>query len=331
MSPPRRPRGGGLSAGGWAPQLTPRTAVRIAVLGAIAMGLLGLLLVRLWFLQVIGGEDYAAAAESNRLRTVITEAPRGNILDRNGDVLVANRPGKNVVVHPRELTGARREQVLERLAPKLHLPADELIEKVDAGDSRPLESVVLAENVTPRLYYYLAQRRRQFPGVGLEEAYLRTYPRGDLAAHVLGQTGKIGAGEIDDYRRRGYAGDETVGKGGIEQEYEQFLKGTPGAGRRGGRTLRGSRWGARWSPRGRRRRVATSSSASTDRPSVRCRTRCARRSRWAAPPAPPAWHSTRPPARSWPWRRIPPSTPPCSWTGPRSRSTASTRAPTPPR
>ena len=152
MSPqPRRgPRGGGgLSPGGWAPQLTPRTAVRIAILGAIVMSLLGLLLVRLWFLQVISGEDYAAAAESNRLRTVITEAPRGNILDRNGDVLVANRPGKNVVVHPRDLTGSRREEVLSRLAPKLHLPLGELIKKVDAGDSRPLEPVVLAENVDP--------------------------------------------------------------------------------------------------------------------------------------------------------------------------------------
>jgi penicillin-binding protein 2 len=225
----RGPRGaGGLSAGGWAPQLTPRTAVRIAILGAIAMSLLGLLLVRLWFLQVISGEDYAAAAESNRLRTVITEAPRGNILDRNGDVLVANRPGKNVVVHPRDLTGSRREEVLARLAPKLHLPVGELIKKVDDGDSRPLEPVVLAENVAPRLYYYLAQRRRQYPGVGLENTYLRTYPQGDLAAHVLGQVGKIGADDIDAYRRRGYAGNETVGKGGIEQEYEQFLKGTPG-------------------------------------------------------------------------------------------------------
>jgi penicillin-binding protein 2 len=202
--------------------------VRIAILGAIAMSLLALLLVRLWFLQVISGEHYAAAAESNRLRTVITEAPRGNILDRNGDVLVANRRGKNVVVRPRELTGTRREQVLERLAPKLDLPVGELMKKVDAGDSRPLEPVVLAENVAPRLYYYLAQRRRQFPGVGLEDTYLRTYPKGTLAAHVLGQTGKIGADDIDAYRRRGYVGNETVGRGGIEQQYEQLLKGTPG-------------------------------------------------------------------------------------------------------
>jgi penicillin-binding protein 2 len=202
--------------------------MRIAILGAIAMSLLGLLLVRLWFLQVISGDTYAAAAESNRLRTVITEAPRGNILDRNGDVLVANRPGKNVVVHPRDLTGSRREEVLARLAPKLHLPLPELIKKVDAGDSRPLEPVVLAENVAPKLYYYLAQRRRQYPGVGLEDTYLRTYPKGDLAAHVLGQVGKIGADQIDAYRRQGYAGNETVGKGGIEQQYEQFLKGTPG-------------------------------------------------------------------------------------------------------
>ena len=87
---------------------------------------------------------------------------------------------------------------------------------------------MLAENVAPRLYYYLAQRRRQYPGVGLEDTYLRTYPQGDLAAHVLGQVGKIGADQIDAYRRRGYAGNEVVGKGGIEQQYEQFLKGTPG-------------------------------------------------------------------------------------------------------
>ena len=230
----RRPVKGGrggrppLRGGGWAPALTPRTAVRIAVLGGIALTLLGLLLVRLWFLQVISGEQYAAAAEGNRLRTVVTEAPRGKVLDRTGEVLVTNRTGVDVVARPRDLTGARRERVLRRLAPKLEVPAAELVTRVEAGEDRPFESVALARNVRPALAYYLAQRSRQFPGIGLEDSYLRTYPEGKLGAHVLGQTGKIDADEVDDYRRLGYAGNETVGKGGIEQEYEEFLKGVPG-------------------------------------------------------------------------------------------------------
>ena len=67
--------------------------MRIAVLGGIALTLLGLLLIRLWFLQVISGEQYAEAAEGNRLRTVVTDAPRGKVLDRNGELLVGNRTG----------------------------------------------------------------------------------------------------------------------------------------------------------------------------------------------------------------------------------------------
>jgi penicillin-binding protein 2 len=228
--PPRRTGlRAGLSSGGWAPALTPSTAVRIAVLGAIALTLLGLLLVRLWFLQVINGEEYAAAAEGNRLRTVVTEAPRGKVLDRNGDLLVGNRTGTSLVVQPRELTGRRREQVMNRLAAKLDVPAAELVARVEAGESRPFESVVIAQNVRPALAYYLAQRERQFPAVALRDTYLRTYPQGKLAAHVLGATGKISAEEIDDYRGRGYEGNETVGKGGVEQRYESFLRGAPGS------------------------------------------------------------------------------------------------------
>ena len=229
--PPRRTGlRAGMSTGGWAPALTPGTAVRIAILGGIALALLGLLLIRLWFLQVISGEEYSAAAEGNRLRTVVTEAPRGKVLDRNGELLVGNRTGTNLIVAPRELTGARREEVLRTLAGKLDgVTYDELAKRVQAGESRPFESVVIAQNIRPALAYYIAQRERQFPGVGLRDTYLRTYPEGRVAAHVLGSTGKISAAELKDYRARGYEGNETVGKGGVEQEYEGLLRGTPGS------------------------------------------------------------------------------------------------------
>lgn len=234
-SPPRRSprRTGGGSGGGWAPALTPQTAVRIAILGGIAMSLLGLLLVRLWFLQVISEEEYSARAEGNRLRTVITQPARGNILTRDGRALVQNKLGENIVASPRDLSGENRTVVLTRLARKLSelgepITAKELIAKVTAGDNRPLESVILAENIEPRLYRYMAERRRDYPGIQLQQSYLRAYPEGQLAAHVVGSTGRIGPAEIAAYRKAGYSGNETIGVSGIEQTYEKFLAGTPG-------------------------------------------------------------------------------------------------------
>ena len=230
--PPRRGsrtgRRANRPAGGWAPTLTPKTAVRIAILGGIAMSLLGLLLVRLWFLQVINEEQYAQRADGNRLRTIITQPPRGKILTADGVPLVTNTTGENLVARPRELTGDRRREVLARLAPKIGQPLPELLKKVAAGDNQPLQSVVLARNIDPALFGYLAERRRDFPGISLEQTFLRAYPQGDLAAHVLGSTGPINALQIKDYRKRGYAGDETIGVDGVEQQYESVLRGTPG-------------------------------------------------------------------------------------------------------
>ena len=227
---PRRPPGrlGGGGGGGWAPALTPRIAVRIAILGGIAMTLLGILLVRLWFLQVISGDQYAQRAEGNRLRTVISEAPRGNIVDRNGTALVKNFTGENLIAQPRELQGTRRVAILTRLSKVIGVPANEMVKEVQKGDDQPLEPVILARNVDPAVSQYLAERRRDFPGISLRQTYLRYYPEGSVAAHILGQTGRIGPEQIDAYRRKGYQGDETVGISGIEQQYEEFLTGTPG-------------------------------------------------------------------------------------------------------
>ena len=110
--PRRGPRGGGgLSAGGWAPALTPRTAVRIAILGGIAMSLLGLLLVRLWFLQVISGED--VRGRGRRATGCARSSPRppaATSSTATATPLVANTAGRRTwSCHPRDLTGARRD------------------------------------------------------------------------------------------------------------------------------------------------------------------------------------------------------------------------------
>lgn len=232
-TPPRRipPRAQGPASGGsggGVPALTPRTAVRIAVLGGIALVLLGVLLTRLWFLQVIGSTEYAQAAEGNRLRAVVTEGPRGNILDRNGEVIVGTKKAYNLTVRPQDLTGDRREAVLGRLARKLDVPVADLTRAVEEGEATPYESVVLVENVDKRLRFYVAERRDDLRGLTLQETFTRDYRHGRLAAHLLGYTGRIGEDEIEDYRGRGYIGNERVGQTGVELQYERVLRGTPG-------------------------------------------------------------------------------------------------------
>lgn len=216
------------TGGGGSPALNPQVAMRLAVLGGIAIALLTVLLLRLWFLQVIGSEAYASQADSNRLRSVVLDAPRGDIVDRDGEVLATSQLVQNLVAQPLELRGQRRERVVRRLADKLDLPAGEVRAKLEAGDATPYRSVVIEEDVPQQVQLYIAERRHQFPGVSLRQSYKRIYPNGAVAAHVLGYTGAISAKAEDDYLRRGYGPDERVGVSGVELQYESWLRGKPG-------------------------------------------------------------------------------------------------------
>jgi penicillin-binding protein 2 len=217
---------------GGEPTLTHKVAWRIAALGFIGLVLVGILLVRLWFLQVIGSERYVERADVNRLREVVIEPKRGTITDREGTVLVGNKPSTDVVARPRELTGERRERVLRRLAPLVGVPYAELDAAVEAGENTPYQSVTIATNIDAKLAIALRERPRQFPGISLTESYVRDYrqtPDGQPhAAHVLGFTGAITEESIGKYRDEGYLGNERVGVSGVESQYEAFLRGAPG-------------------------------------------------------------------------------------------------------
>ncbi|MFN8123956.1 MAG: penicillin-binding protein 2 [Thermoleophilia bacterium] len=232
MLTPRPTGGGGPTGNPRRPQrpLTPRTAFRIAVLGIIAMGMIGVLVVRLWFLQVIGGQAYAQRANDNILRTIVTEAPRGVITDRTGKVVLAqNSPSQNIVAYPKELVGDRRKLVMGRLADTLGVTRYSLLAKMRRGElNYPYQPVVLARDIPAGVSLPVAERIREFPGVELQDSFVRQYPNGTLAAHLLGYTGPIYERQYKDYIARGYNGNERVGQDGVEAEYEQYLKGVSG-------------------------------------------------------------------------------------------------------
>ena len=92
----------------------------------------------------------------------------------------------------------------------------------------PFEPVVLQQDAPPALQAYVEERQAQLPGIQLQAAYKREYPNGTLAAHILGYTGPIPVESIKTYRSEGYLGDETVGRAGVEGEYERYLRGIAG-------------------------------------------------------------------------------------------------------
>src|SRR5918912_1647769 len=107
------------------PPITPQLAVRVAIIGGVALVLFAVVFFRLWYLQVLSGDKYKAEANNNRVREITVQAPRGRILDRNGKVLVDNRYGLAVTVSPDKLPkGAHgRVRIYARLAPLLHMSA----------------------------------------------------------------------------------------------------------------------------------------------------------------------------------------------------------------
>jgi len=201
-------------------QLKPR----FAVLGFVVLAVLGLLLARLWTLQVLNGAAYAEQAKQNRVREVTTEAPRGRILDRHGRELVTNRPTMAVVVAP---SAKDDEKLLARLSTVLNMPVADIKERVSSVRQAPLAYRTVAIDVPMTAVSYLSEHEVDFPGVEVRTQAVRKYPQGVLAAHVLGYAGEVSQSELDSVDSPYQYGD-TVGKAGAEKSFESVLQGDRG-------------------------------------------------------------------------------------------------------
>ncbi|MCA1710766.1 MAG: penicillin-binding protein 2 [Actinobacteria bacterium] len=224
--------------------MTERSRLRLVVLRVLVLAILVTLFSRLWFLQVYSGATYAKAASANRVREVVTQADRGEVLDAQGRTLVGNRTALVVSVN-RSLLNRERDDgkaVLARLAPVVGIAADQLAKTIqpcsktnrpptcwngspyqpvpvkvyDAQDPRQTQTVLAVE-----------EHREDFPGVTAEFQAIREYPGGTLAAHLLGYLGPIGA----ERGQPGYehaASNALVGKSGVEATYDVPLRGADG-------------------------------------------------------------------------------------------------------
>jgi penicillin-binding protein 2 len=209
--------------------LTPRTAMRVAILGGVALLVFGVLFLRLWSLQILSSDQYLAAALDNQLRRVSIEAPRGTILDRNGRVLVRNVASTAVVLWPASLpTGGGRDTEVRELSKILDIPFQRLRARIRAGRTDPLTPVTLKLAVNPDKIAYLYEHESEFPGVQVKQTYLRQYNAEELFAQGLGFVGEISKAQLKDLRKSGYRAGDRIGQGGVEAAYDEWLRGTAG-------------------------------------------------------------------------------------------------------
>lgn len=208
-------------------RFTPQMAVRIAVLGVIAVAVFAVLFFRLWALQVISGDAYLRDARDNQIRTFRVQAPRGPIIDRNGEVLVTNVPGTVVNLWPAYVPADQLDSVVQRLSTLLDVPVKEIRAGIAARKNDPLTPVTVKTNVHDDKASYLYEHQSEFPGVRVAPTQLRSYPDGSLAAQVLGSVGEITKEELERLGP-GYSGGDEIGKTGLEGSYDAFLRGRPG-------------------------------------------------------------------------------------------------------
>jgi penicillin-binding protein 2 len=209
-------------------RLTPQLALRVAILGVIALAAFTVLFLRLWSLQVLTGAEHLNAAQNNQLRLVRVDAPRGPILDRRGRVVVSNVPGTAVQLWAGALPREGRFELIQRLAKVLAVSPRALASEVDDRRGDPLTPILVKTSVGEEQVNYLYEHQAEFPGVEIVQVYLRDYAYSSLAAQVLGYTGEISPDELKRLRRDGYRAGDRIGKTGIEAAYDSYLRGRAG-------------------------------------------------------------------------------------------------------
>ncbi len=210
-------------------RFTPQLALRLGVLAALALAVFAILFLRLWALEVLSGDRYLNAAQSNQLRTVPVEAPRGSIVDRTGRTIVSNVPGTAVQIWTADLPKEGRYAMFKKLSAILRVPLPRLTKALEEGKDDPLTPILVKTAVHEDQVMVLKEHRDEFPGVEIVGTYLRNYEYRTLAAQVLGYVGEISPEELKRLEKDGYRGGEKIGKTGVEAAFDTYLRGTAGA------------------------------------------------------------------------------------------------------
>jgi penicillin-binding protein 2 len=210
-------------------RLTPKLALRAAILGGVLLAIFAALFLRLWALQVLAGQKYVDQAQANSFRTLSLPAKRGLILDRNRVPIVTNQPATAIELWPSDLPRPYGPE-LARLARVARVPMYEIVRGIQkrkaSGDL--VTPVTVRESSSNLMVNYLEEHSSEFPGVSTGRTYLRHYPYQDLAAQVLGYVGSITSSQLKHLGST-YNLNDQIGQTGVESAFDKYLRGVSGA------------------------------------------------------------------------------------------------------
>lgn len=202
---------------------------RLMMVGLIFGGSMVVYLIYLFSLQIVHGGEYMKKATEVAQRETIIPPQRGEIYDRNFDVpLVMNIPSFAVNIIPSQVSDSQRTQLYEDLSEILHIPVEQVEEKIPPSIYHFYKPIEVKDAVEFNLITYIAEHVTNFPGVTWHNKPIRSYLESGSISHILGYVGTITIEDLQVLYNKGYQRSSTIGKAGVEKQYDAFLRGIPG-------------------------------------------------------------------------------------------------------
>jgi penicillin-binding protein 2 len=199
---------------------------RLAVASYIIVGMIGVLLLGFWKLQVIDADKYGSMAERNRVRYIPVIAPRGRMLDRDGRVLVDNRPSFSVLLLRDDPTLV--EKYLPGISDGLGIPLDDLQDQLANTKNLPkFQPIIIKPDASRADVDFIESHRSDIPVLEMIPVQRRRYLPGGFLAHAAGYVGEVSEQQIEASNGKLRPGD-FAGKTGLEHQYNDLLQGTDG-------------------------------------------------------------------------------------------------------
>jgi penicillin-binding protein 2 len=203
-------------------------SIKLSAVQYVILLIIGILVVRLWHLQVRGSERYENLAEQNRIRKVPILAPRGKIYDREGRILVDNYPSVSALLI-REQLPKDSSADLARIATGLHITVDEIHERMWRMGTTQNTPFLLKDDITPDEQAFIEAHRDELPELETIVVQRRLYPKNGFMAHLIGYVGEVSEEDLNSAQFELYQPGAVVGKSGVEQFYNDILIGKDGS------------------------------------------------------------------------------------------------------
>ncbi|QMV19453.1 penicillin-binding protein 2 [Granulicella sp. 5B5] len=182
----------------------------------------------LWRLQILGANSYRVLAEQNRIRKVPVLAPRGRIFDREGRIIVDNYPSVSCYLLREQQKSLDAD--LPLISAGLHIPIEQIQATIRHYQYAPkYQPIPLKQDITPDEQAFIEAHRSELPELETLEEQRRLYPRDGFMAHLIGYVGEVSENDLNQSRFAFYAPGDVVGKSGIEEAYDEILRGTDGS------------------------------------------------------------------------------------------------------